>query len=185
MRGFAIAIVVLLALVSGCAEPIPESERRDESSAAAPRDAEPLFRIDGQAVQLNEAGEDGTVSVLTSVTGDLDEDGHEDRAVVLRLDSRGTGIFYYLNAFLWENDGGWRLAGEEFLGDRIRFDFMEIYGDGSVAPGTDVPVHPDDHGTLVVAYFTHGDQPLSEPPQLYLTRRWRVGDGNLVFQENF
>jgi len=181
MRESAIAIVVLFALVGGCAEPTPESEGRDESGAAAPRDAEPVFRIEGQAVQLGEAGEDGTVSVFASVTGDLDEDGQEDRVVVLKLDSSGTGVFYYLNAFLKESDGEWRFVGEAFLGDRIKFDFLNIYVEGSVSSITGVPIHPDDYGQVVVAFFAHSsEQSFADEPSLYLTRHWRVADEGLV-----
>ncbi len=185
MRACAVTVVVLLVLTVGCEKPKPKSERLGQSSAVATSATDPVFKINGKAVQLKEAGEDGSVSLLTSVTGDLNEDRRDDQAVVLKLDSRGTGVFYYLNAFLRENDGGWRLAGEEFLGDRIRFDYMQIYGEGSFTPGTGVPVHPDDHGTLVVGYFIHGSQPLSESPDLYLTKHWRVDDGKLVLQEDY
>lgn len=181
----AITVVVLLALVVGCEKRNPEPEKPNERSDAAAPPAGPVFNINGKTVKLNEVGEDGTISLLSSVTGDLNEDGRDDRAVVLKLDSRGTGVFYYLNAFLRESQGGWRLVGEEFLGDRIRFDYIQIYGEGSPALGTDVPVHPDDRGTLVVAFFIHGTQPLSEPPDLYLTRHWRVEDGKLVLQDNY
>lgn len=181
MREPAIALVVLFALVGGCAEPTPESGDVGEEMSAAPPDADPVFRIEGRAVLLDEAGEDGTVSVLASVTGDLDEDGQEDRAVVLRLDSEGTGVFYHLNVFLDDGAGGWQWVGEEFLGDRIKFDFVDIYAEGSVSPNTDVPIHPDDYGQVVVAFFAHSsEQSLADEPSLYLTRHWRVADEGLV-----
>jgi hypothetical protein len=105
---------------------------------------------------------------------------------LLSLNSRGSGVFYYLNVFVDDGNDGWRFAGEEFLGDRIKFDFMDIYGEGSVVPGTDVPIHPDDQGKLLVAYFVHAsEQALSEQPSLYLTKHWKVDDGKLVLIEDY
>ena len=62
------------------------------------------------------------------------------------LDSRGSGVFYYVNVFLDDGNGRWRFAGEEFLGDRIKYDFIAIYGEGTVSSFTGVPIHPDDFG---------------------------------------
>ena len=116
-----------------------------------------------------------------STRGDLDGDSHDDLVAVLVLDSRGSGVFYYLNVLLASPTGDWQSAGEEFLGDRIDFDFVTIYGEGSTAPHTDVPVHPDDHGLVVVGFNAHGaDQSFAEAPKLYITREWRVVDGRIV-----
>ena len=131
-------------------------------------------------------GEDGTVSLLESVRGDLNNDEIDDIAAVLRLDSKGSGIFYYLNVFLADDYSEPRLVGEEFLGDRISFDFLEIYGEGSVSPLTGIAIHPDDYGQLVVAYSTHADgQSYAEEPNLYLTRHWKVSDGQLAIFDNY
>lgn len=181
MRESAIAIVVLFALICGCAEPVPESGRGDDSGTPAPGDADPVFRIEGQTVQLDEAGSDGTVLLHASVSGDLNRDGRDDRAVILTLDSRGSGVFYHLNVFLDDGAGGWHFVGEEFLGDRIRFDFLDIYAEGSVSPNTDVPIHPDDYGQVVVAFFLYSsEQSFADEPSLYLTRHWKVEDKRLV-----
>jgi len=132
------------------------------------------------------AGEDGTVSLLESVRGDLNNDEINDIAAVLRLDSKGSGIFYYLNVFLADEHGELRLVGEEFLGDRISFDFLEIYGEGSVSPLTGIAIHPDDYGQLAIAYSAHAQgQSYAEKPNLYLTRHWRVSDDRLVVFENY
>lgn len=149
----------------------------------------PVYTIHGNAVQLGNgvyAGEDGTVSLLASVTGDLNDDGHDDLGAVLALNSKGSGVFYYLNVFLDDGNGRWYLAGEEFLGDRIKFDFMDIYGEGSISSLTGVAIHPGDYGQLVVAYFTHArEQAFAEQPRLYLTRHWQVDDGKLIRVEDY
>jgi len=56
------------------------------------------YTINGKRMQLGESGADGKVSLLASVRGDLNDDGRDDRAVILILNSVGSGVFYYLNA---------------------------------------------------------------------------------------
>jgi hypothetical protein len=164
-----------------------------ESGTNAPQETtasgQPGFVVEGSAVPLiNGAyvGENGTVSLLESVYGDLNSDEIDDIAAILRLDSKGTGVFYYLNVFLADEKGQLRLVGEEFLGDRIKFDFVEIYGEASISPLTGIAIHPGDYGQLAVAYATHTDgQSYAEEPALYLTRHWKVSNGQLVVLENY
>ncbi|MBD3869324.1 MAG: hypothetical protein IFK94_14480 [Acidobacteria bacterium] len=148
-------------------------------------EAGPAYTIEGEAVQLDVEGEYGTTWLVETAAGDLNGDGREDRAAVLSQNTRGTGVFHHLNVFLNDGNDGWQFVGEEFLGDRIKFDFIEIYGEGSVSSVTGEPIHPDDHGQLVVAYATHTiDQSNIEEPELYLTRHWRVEHGSLVALED-
>jgi hypothetical protein len=166
-------------LVVGCG-----SDRFNEAASMTP-----AYSINGNVVEL-EGGilerEDGTVSLLNSTPGDLDGDASDDQAAILVHNSRGSGVFYYLNVLLTDANGALRLAGEEFLGDRIKLDFTEIYRAGSVSPLTGVPIHPDDHGQLVVAYYTHGpDQAYTENPRFYITRHWKIDDGKLVAVEDY
>ena len=75
---------------------------------------------------------------------------------------------------------------EATLGDRIKFDFMGIYGPGSVSRLTGVPIHPDDHGQLVVGYYVHGpEQAYAESPGIYISRHWKIDDGKLVSMEDY
>ncbi len=128
--------------------------------------------------------DDGTISVLTSASGDLDGDALADTAKVLVHSSRGSGTFYYLNVHLTDQPGS--PARVIFLGDRIRFDYVDIYEEGSVSRLTGVPIHRDDHGKLVVGYYTHGrDQAFAEIPEIYVTRHWKVDDGQLVLVEDY
>ena len=155
------------------------SEKSDDASSTMP-----VYSIEGNQVQL-EGGlfesEDGTVSLLTVISGDLDGDTADDRAAILVLDSRGSGVFYYLNVLLNDGNGTLGRAREEFIGDRIKFDFMDIYGAESVSRLTGVPIHPDDHGQLVVGYYIHGpEQAYAERPGIYITRHWKVESGKLV-----
>ncbi len=147
----------------------------------------PVYSIEGKSVHLDNGlfiGDDGTISLLDSTSGDLDGDSLADQAAILVHSSRGTGTFYYLNVLLTEDPGS--QARVVFLGDRIRFDFVDIYGEGSVSRLTGVPIHPDDYGKLVVGYYTHGrDQALAEIPDTYITRHWKVDDGRLVLIEDY
>jgi len=149
----------------------------------------PGYVVEGSAVPLDGgvyAGENGTVSLLESIHGDLNGDGIDDHAAILNLDSKGSGLFYYLNVFLADDEGQLTLVGEEFLGDRIKLDFVAIYGEASISPLTGIAIHPDDYGQLAVAYSTHSkNQSYAEEPTLYLTRHWKVSDGQLVVLENF
>lgn len=169
---------ILIALVfQGCGE-------TDRVSNDPAEPGEPVFTIEGKTIRLEDgvfAGEDGAVSLAASAHGELNDDGHDDLAAVLVLESKGSGVFYYLNVLLGTGAGDWRSAGEMFLGDRIAFDFITIYAEGSTAPHTDVPVHPDDYGLIVVGYSIHAEgQAFSEKPKLYITGEWRVVDGNIV-----
>ena len=147
----------------------------------------PVYSIEGRSVQLENGlftGDDGTISLLDSASGDLDADSVADQAAILVHSSRGTGTFYYLNVLLsGRTDSSARVA---FLGDRIRFDFVDIYAEGSVSRLTGVPIHPDDYGKLVVGYYTHGrDQAMAEVPEIYVTRHWTIDDGQLVLVEDY
>lgn len=147
------------------------------------------YSIYGSAVELESGtleGEGGEVSFLTSTPGDMDGDGSSDLAVVLVHDSPGSGVFYYLNVFLNDGNEAYRLAGEDFLGDRIRVDFSQIYKVGSVSSLTGVPILPSDYGQLVVGYYFHGpEQAFAEDPSAFLTRHWKVQGGKLVALENY
>ena len=111
--------------------------------------------------------------MLTSVSGDLSGDARDDRAVILILNSVGSGAFYHLNVFLDDGKSEWRFVGEESLGDRIKFDFLDIYADGSVSSITGVPIHPDDYGKLVVAFSARSNEQsfAKEPQTLEVGRR--------------
>jgi hypothetical protein len=171
-----------LAIVVGCAGP----EGGTPADSPATGSAVPPYAINGQPVQPGDVTADGAVSLLASVSGDLNGDGRDDQAAVLILNSVGSGTFYHLNAFLDDGNGAWRLVGEEFLGDRVTFDFLDIYAEGSTSSITGIPIHPDDFGNLVVAFFTRSrEQSFSEEPSLYLTRHWKVENGVLVVIEDY
>lgn len=147
----------------------------------------PVYSIEGRPVSLESGsftGSDGTISLLTSTSGDLDGDTAADQAAILVHSSRGTGTFYYLNVLLTDHPKS--PARVVFLGDRIRFDYIDIYEEGSVSRLTGVPIHRDDYGKLVVGYYTHGpDQAFAEIPEIYVTRHWKVAGGKLVAVEDY
>lgn len=171
-----------LAVILSCAGPNGDAQ----AASSGPGSAVPAYSINGKPAQPGDIGADGTISLRTSVSGDLNGDGHEDLAAVLVLNSPGSGIFYYLNVFMTDGKSRWYLVGEEFLGDRIKFDFMDIYGEGSVSSITGVPIHPDDHGKLAVAFFTRSnEQSFAEKPGFYITKHWKVADGVLLLIEDY
>lgn len=147
------------------------------------------YTIEGSPVQFRSGshhGEDGNASIVASATGDLNGDNNDDLVVVLRLNSVGSGIFYYINAFLHEGPGKRVNVGEAFLGDRIQIEFLDIYEGGSVSVLTGVAIHPADYGQFVAGYHTHSqDQAFAEKPNLFVTRHWQVTDGRLVLIEDF
>jgi hypothetical protein len=166
-----------LALMVGCTG--PGGTGSADSTTNEP--AGPRYAINGNPVELDVAGPDGTVYLHSTARGDLNRDGREDQVVVLTVDGAGSGRFYHLNAFLDDGAGGWVLIGEDVLGDRIRLDFIDIYADGSISPVTGVAIHPDDFGQAVAAFYTHSrEQSFSDDPSIYITRHWRVEDGRLL-----
>lgn len=187
---------VLASVIVGCRDAQQRNEQKEDLTAtregSTPGDSSATgssalaYTINGKPVQLGESGVDGKVSLLASVSGDLNEDGRDDRAVILILNSVGSGVFYHLNVFLADGKSQWRFVGEEFLGDRIRFDALDIYAEGAVSSITGVPIHSDNYGQLVVAFFVHSrEQSFAEEPSLYLNRHWKVENGRLVLIEDY
>ena len=187
---------VLACIIVGCGDAQQRSEHKElppdrtgTIDGGAPGDsstAGSAYRINGKRVKLGEPSVDGTVSLLASVSGDLNGDGRDDQAVILILNSVGSGVFYHLNVFLDDGKSEMRFVGEEFLGDRIRFDFLHIYAEGAVSSITGIPRHPDDYGKLVVAFSVRSsEQSFAEEPGLYLTRHWKVEEGRLVLIEDY
>ena len=189
---------VVACLIVGCRDAQQRSVQKQElpdltgtsdgsalGDPSATGSAVSAFTINGKHVQLGEPGAEGKVSLLTSVSGDLSGDARDDRAVILILNSVGSGAFYHLNVFLDDGKSEWRFVGEEFLGDRIKFDFLDIYADGSVSSITGVPIHPDDYGKLVVAFSARSnEQSFAEEPRLFFTRHWKLEDESLVLIED-
>ena len=177
-----IRLSVVFSVLFVCSCSVAPSDNRLPGSEQTP-----VYSIEGRSVELESGlftGDDGTISLLTSASGDLDGDAVADQAAILVHSSRGTGTFYYLNVLLTNYPGS--AARVVFLGDRIRFDYVDIYGEGSVSRLTGVPIHPDDYGKLVVGYYTHSrNQAFAEIPEIYVTKHWTTDDGKLVLVEDY
>jgi len=175
----ALAIGMACLTIMGCG-----NDQSDTVSSTTP-----IYSIEGNQVQLERGffeNEDGTVSLLTAISGDLDGDAADDQVALLVLDSSGSGVFYYLNVLLNDGNGTLGQSRETFIGDRIKFDFMDIYGAESVSRMTGVPIHPDDYGQLVVGYYIHGpEQAYAEKPGIYITRHWKIESGRLVMVDDY
>ena len=162
-------------------------EKTTNTDKSIPESLEPVYSIEGNEFTLKggeHIGEEGTISLVDNAMGDLNADGHDDQAVILRFDSVGSGVFYYLNALLNDGQGNLAHVGGEFLGDRIKFDFIRIYGEGALVPHTDIPIPPVDYGNIVVAYFLREKrQAFTENPRYYITRHWKVDGEKLISLE--
>ena len=185
---FALAACFMLAIT--CWYSLHNNATSSQVAIRADIDLERLnYTIGGSPVRFGSGihhSEDGDVSVVASDTGDLDGDDDDDLVVVLRLDGAGSGIFYYINAFLYDGQGQWVNAGEAFLGDRIQFEFLDVYEDESVSALTGVAIHPADYGQFVVGYRLHSQgQAFTEKPNLFFTKHWQVANGRLVLIEDF
>jgi hypothetical protein len=125
------------------------------------------YQIEGQRVALRNgqySDVNGDLSVHLAATGDADRDGREDLAVVLVQNSRGSGVFYYLNVLLAGEDGNYEVADEAFLGDRVLVDSLSIEGDG----------------VLVEMKVRDDDEPMAAPPTVQASREWKLDAARLV-----
>ena len=107
----------------------------------------------------------GGVGGAYETRGDLDGDGDKDVVVILVLNSRGSGVFFYLNVLLSDGFGDYSLAGSAFLGDRIRLDDVAI--DRKTAQAR-------------IEFREHGPgQAMMEEPAQSVARIFYVADGAL------
>lgn len=115
--------------------------------------------------------------IITSTTklekffyGDLNNDDIDDLVVILSQDTGGSGIFFYLNAFINVN-GKFVFNGENYLGDRIKIDDLSIYGKNHI-----------DAGIILVALNVYSqEQSFSEEPAFYITRNYKIDNEELIF----
>ena len=107
----------------------------------------------------------GFVSVAEFTSGDINGDDLDDWLVVLVQNSRGSGVFYYVNVLLAMDGGGFTNAGSVFLGDRLRI------GDAVIDTRM---------ATAKVDYYERSDdQPMAAEPTRAATRVWQIVDGEM------
>lgn len=92
-------------------------------------DGEPILLTGG--VHEKAAAPDSSSTVKTAifsqpVIGDLNHDGHQDMALVLRQDMGGSGLFYYVAVALQNPDATAQGLNALFVGDRIAPQTLEI-----------------------------------------------------------
>ncbi len=125
---------MLACLIVGCGDAQQRNEQKKElpghtgtidssapANSSATGSAAPTYTINGKRAQPGEPGADGKVSLLASVSGDLNKDGHDDRAVILIMNSVGSGVFYHLNVFLDDRMVEWRFVGEVYTPEIITY----------------------------------------------------------------
>ncbi|MCY3924146.1 MAG: hypothetical protein OXG52_01335 [bacterium] len=87
-----------------------------------------------ERVRLDETGytpdEEAMIdsTFITGAAGDLNGDGLLDGVTVLTTNTGGTGFFYTVHAILADGDGGFRDAGNVFIGDRVTVTGVELSG---------------------------------------------------------
>ncbi|MBM3127031.1 MAG: hypothetical protein FJ009_00165 [Chloroflexi bacterium] len=94
--------------------------------------------------------------------GDLNGDGIADVAIILTLNSGGTGTFYNLYGVL-NDQGAPKPSAPEVLGDRIKLKSLTIQG-----------------GEINANFLTQGPKDSMANPMLDTTRKFKLQDGKLV-----
>ena len=100
-------------------------------------------------------------SDLLSV-GDLNGDGIADAALILTINTGGSGTFYHLYGVL-NDKGAPKPSAPESLGDRIKLKSLTIQG-----------------GEISVNFLTQGPKDPVTNPTLEVTRKYKLQDGKLV-----
>lgn len=95
-------------------------------------------------------------------TGDIDGDGDEDAVVILISSGGGSGAFYEVAVMLNDNGKPRYLTGE-FLGDRIKLNFVKILSDRSI----------------LIDMIVHGPKDSQCCPTLPKTQRYKITGGKL------
>jgi len=108
------------------------------------------------ATQVNQA------VYVSSATGDLNDDGAEDAAVVLAGQSGGSGSFYNLVIVL-DDGGAPKQAGADFLGDRIKLESLTV-----------------ERGQVVVRMLKAGPEDPLCCPSTRIARTYALRSGSLV-----
>lgn len=104
-----------------------------------------------------------TVQLSQQAFGDIDQDGFEDAAVTLVVESGGSGTFTYL-ALVLNEEGTAKPLPAVFLGDRIVINTIAIQSD-----------------TIMVTLLTRAPgEPMSEEPTIEATQIFIIQDDQLV-----
>ncbi|WP_298440939.1 hypothetical protein [uncultured Ferrimonas sp.] len=125
------------------------------------------YQLEGHAVRLvvgqqQRVGSD-TIKLLQQQQADLDGDGVPERIGVLTLTGGGSGYFYYVAASRWQHNQ-WRSAGTLFLGDRIRFERLQLIDSVNGALGA-----------VQLSYWHRGpEQPMAAPARLRVEQQFQL-----------
>lgn len=164
--GASLALVMALGSLSGAASAatVPPLSRNALANAAY------VLPDLGAPVQLKDGVYEDTANRIRVTlgaqrgAGDLDRDGVTDAAVVLNLNTGGTGTFALLYAVL--NDAGTaKPIAHAFLGDRVTVRSVRITS----------------RGELLATYLDRRPgQPMVARPTVTINTRYRLSDGKLV-----
>lgn len=112
--------------------------------------------------RFEDAREEVQSTLVTTATGDVDNDGKPDTVAILATNTGGSGTFYDLYALRRHDGKPLAIAGPAYLGDRIDVKALRV-----------------ERGEAVVDLVVQGDQDASCCPTVKTTWRFRLV-GNLL-----
>jgi len=128
-------------------------------------DGEPVTLADGYAIVMD--APDSAAATVTRLFGepvaaDLDADGDMDAAVLISVDSPGSGTFYYAAAAIKE-DWGFRGTEAFLLGDRVAPQTLEV------------------RDAVIIANYADRNpgEPMTARPSLGVSKYLRIEGGEL------
>lgn len=138
-------------------------------------DNEKLKVVDGKLKK-----EYGNYSIIDYSIGDINKDGIQDLFIILMNKSQGSGSFYFTNLFIGNAIGELEFIEENFIGDRIKFNYITIYQAKQKHPITNIYVNVNDYGVFSLGYYTYAkNQPFSEEPKLFMSPEWKMNNGKV------
>ncbi len=164
-------LAALLLAGAGCASDAPEQPAK-RPPAQTPEDA--IYVIEGQPVTfedgfatMTEAPESSYAAPLrffgVPTQGDADGDGDTDAAVLVSMESQGSGTFFYVMLAVKE-DWGYRGTEAYPVGDRIAPQTLEMRD-----------------GQVIVNYAERPPgAPMTDEPSVGVSKYFRVEAGELV-----
>lgn len=119
-------------------------------------------------------------SIVDYSIGDINKDGIQDLFILLVNNSQGSGSFYFTNLFIGKASGELEFIEENFIGDRIKFNYITIYQAKQKHPITNIDVNAKDYGVFSLGYYTYAiNQPFSNEPKLFMSPEWKMINGKV------
>lgn len=165
-----IALIVIVAglgfyFLSQNSEPVENTPT--QTTNFQPDASSATFTIEGETITLSHGirgSEEGEISILgEKATGDLNNDGKTDTALLLADTSVGSGVFIYIAAYV-SGPVSYKGTGAIFIGDRISPESISI-----------------NNGVVTLEYLDRKpDEPFSSEPTVSVTKQFVFKNGEFV-----